>query len=107
MQRILPKAFGVAAAVICVGLVSPALSQDLSTPPPNPLLLAPPPPPPPPPKLEIPKIPKLGEIAPPPKVRLPQRGLFSDRVSRCLDEGAAMGLGPNERSAYSGICANR
>jgi hypothetical protein len=103
VQRILPKAFGVAVVLICLGLVSPALAQDLS----NPLLLAPPPPPPPPPKLEIPKIPKLGEISPPPRVPLPQRGSFNDRVSRCLDEGSAMGLGPNQRSAYSGICANR
>ncbi len=32
---------------------------------------------------------------------------FSDRVVGCLQQGAAAGLGPNQRAAYSGACANR
>ena len=64
------------------------------------------PPPPPPPKIEPPVIPQLDaplrqNYAPAP------RPSFSDRISRCLDEGAASGLGPNERAAYSRSCANR
>jgi len=35
------------------------------------------------------------------------RPSFSDRIGRCLDEGAASGLDPNERAAYSRSCANR
>ena len=64
------------------------------------------PPPPPPPKIEPPVIPQLDaplrqNYAPAP------RPSFSDRINRCLDEGAASGLGPNERAAYSRSCANR
>ncbi len=66
----------------------------------------PPPPPPPPPKIEPPVIPQMDaplrqNYAPAP------RPSFGDRISRCLDEGAANGLGPNERAAYSRSCANR
>jgi hypothetical protein len=32
---------------------------------------------------------------------------FGDRVTKCLDDAAASGLGPNERSTYSRNCANR
>ena len=67
----------------------------------------PPPPPPPPPKIEVPEIPKMD--APPklPRVQAAPRGSFSDRISRCLDEAAAAGLGPNARASYSRACANR
>jgi hypothetical protein len=34
------------------------------------------------------------------------RPSFSDRINSCLDEAAASGLGPAERSAYSRSCAN-
>jgi hypothetical protein len=103
MRQILREVIGIGAIIICLATALPASAQDLTSPPPN--LLPPPPPPPPPPKLDIPKIPKLDEIPSSPKVQLPQRGSFSDRVSRCIDEGA--GLGPNERAAYTGACANR
>ncbi len=65
------------------------------------------PPPPPPPKIEAPVVPQLD--APPklPSVHPSRRGSFSDRISRCLDEGAAAGLDPSERAAYSRSCANR
>jgi hypothetical protein len=66
----------------------------------------PPPPPPPPPKIEPPVVPQMDAplrqtFAPAP------RPSFSDRINTCLDEGAAAGLGPNERAAYSRACANR
>jgi hypothetical protein len=48
----------------------------------------------------------MGEIPPSPKAALPRRGSFSDRIQSCIEEGAAMGLGPNERATYSRSCAN-
>jgi hypothetical protein len=64
------------------------------------------PPPPPPPKIEAPVVPQMDaplsqNYAPAP------RPSFGDRINRCLDEGAASGLGPNERAAYSRACANQ
>jgi len=67
------------------------------------------PPPPaalPPPKIEAPVVPKLDaplsyDYRPAP------RPSFSDRIARCLDEGAAAGLRPSRRAAYSRSCANR
>ena len=96
----------VAALVLAFSLCLPLAhvrAQDLWTPPPG---VPPPPlpPPPPPPSMAIPKIPKMGET--PPQQRAPQRRSFGDRVTRCIEEGAAMGLGPNERAAYSRACAN-
>jgi hypothetical protein len=69
----------------------------------NPPLPAPPPPP----RIEVPPIPQTDAPAAPPSVRSSGRGSFSDRISRCLDEGAAAGLNIAERSAYSRACANR
>ena len=65
------------------------------------------PPPPPPPKIEVPVIPKKDAPLPVPQVQGLQRGSFGDRISKCLEDGAAAGLGPSERSAYSRACANR
>jgi len=72
----------------------------------NPAVVPPPPPPPPPPKIEVPAVPQLD--APPRKVRPAARPeSFGDRMTQCLHEAAAMGLGPNERAAYSRACANQ
>jgi hypothetical protein len=65
------------------------------------------PPPLPPPNIAPPVIPKLDAPAPLPGVPPSARGSFSDRISRCLDEGAAAGLGPSDRAAYSRSCANQ
>ena len=35
------------------------------------------------------------------------RPSFGDRVTKCLDDAAAGGLGPNDRAAYSRGCANQ
>jgi len=67
----------------------------------------PPPLPPPTPNVPVPVTPMFGPrpqqnyvpASPPPS--------FSDRVVGCLQQGAAAGLGPNERAAYSRACANR
>ncbi len=69
--------------------------------------LSPPPPaPPPPPKIEVPKLPQL-DARPTHNYRAPPQTSFGNRVSKCLDDAAAVGLGPNERAAYSRSCANR
>jgi hypothetical protein len=62
--------------------------------------------PPPPPKIEAPVVPQMD--APLRQDYKPEpRPSFSDRISRCLDEGAASGLDPSDRAAYSRSCANR
>jgi hypothetical protein len=100
-----------AAIIASVAFAFPAEAQDPSgIPGPipiNPNLFAPPPPPIPPPRIEVPKIPKMDQVRTAPKPKVRQRGSFSDRVTRCIEEGAAAGLGPNERAAYSRLCANR
>jgi hypothetical protein len=37
---------------------------------------------------------------------LSTRPSFSDRITSCLQTGAAAGLGPSDREAYSRSCAN-
>jgi hypothetical protein len=69
--------------------------------------LPPPPPPPPPPKIEVLPVPKMDAPLPAPRANLPHRSSFSDRVARCLDEAAAMGLNTGERAEYSRSCAHR
>jgi hypothetical protein len=64
------------------------------------------PPPPPSPRIEAPVVPQMDapisqSYAPAP------RPSFSDRITTCLDEAAANGLGPSERAAYSRACANQ
>ena len=84
---------------------SPALAQII---PPGTSPLSPPlPPPPPPPKIEVPKIPKMDEVPSRNYVKPSTKNSYGDRVTKCLDEGAAAGMGPNERSHYSRNCATR
>jgi hypothetical protein len=66
----------------------------------------PPPAPPPPPKIEVPVIPKMDEM-PRSSYAPPRQKSFGERVTKCLDDAAAAGLGPNERATYSRNCANR
>jgi hypothetical protein len=82
------------------------------------------PPPPAPPPITVPQVPQMNSPPPfalqnttpgrvtqdrPPKAVLKRerRPSFSDRVARCLDDGAAWGLNPNQRAAYSRQCANQ
>src|SRR6266481_1503905 len=68
----------------------------------NPPLPAPPPSP----KIEVPVVPQMD--APPRQSYVPApRPSFSDRITTCLSDGAAGGLGPGEREAYSRTCANQ
>jgi hypothetical protein len=105
MVRTVVTVWVVAIAALNVQGAPVAIAQDLITPPPN--ILPPPPPPPPPPPIFVPKVPQMDEIPPQPKAALPRRGSFNERMRNCLAEGAAMGLGPNERAAYSRACANQ
>jgi hypothetical protein len=66
----------------------------------------PPPAPPPPPKIEVPAIPKANEV-PRRSYAPPRQKSFRERVTKCLDDAAAAGLGPNERAHYSRNCATR
>lgn len=82
------------------------------------------PPPLPPPPITVPTVPQMNSPPPfalqntrpglvvqdtPPKpvLKRDRRPSFSDRVARCLDDGAAWGLNPNQRAAYSRSCANQ
>ncbi len=64
------------------------------------------PPPPPPPKIEVPVIPQMDAL-PQPNYAPARRPSFGERITKCLDDAAASGLGPAEREAYSRSCANR
>jgi hypothetical protein len=104
---------------------APAMAIAQIPPQQPPSILPPPPPPPPPPRIEVPEVPKMDSPPPfqlqnttpgrvrtdrvpkTPHVRGSKRPSFGERVTRCLEEGAAMGLGPNERSEYSRLCANQ
>ncbi|KWV60788.1 hypothetical protein AS156_27475 [Bradyrhizobium macuxiense] len=67
----------------------------------------PPPRPPPPPKIEVPAIPKIDALPTRPSVSSSGRPSFSDRFSRCLDEGGAAGLNQADRASYARSCANQ
>jgi hypothetical protein len=91
-------------AVFALLAASPAAAQIL--PPGGALLVPPPPPAPPAPSMAVPVVPKLDEL---PSANTAPRGRrsFGDRITDCLHEGAAAGLSPNKRAAYSRACANR
>ena len=62
--------------------------------------------PPPPPKIEVPAVPQMD--APPRQSYVPApRPSFGDRITTCLNDAAAAGLGPSDREEYSRACANR
>ena len=102
MKRLSIIAWAVAAALIAGDV---ALAQVL-TPPGGSQFNPPLPPPPPPPKIEVPVVPQMDAL--PRRDYLPApRPSFGDRITTCLSEGAAAGLGPSEREAYSRNCASR
>jgi len=113
-----------AICLLCVVPLGTAAVAQVYTTPSGRAVLPPPPAPPPPPAITVPVVPKMdsppkfelqnttpsyvqpGE--PPKQVLKPQkRESFGRRMSRCLDEGAAMGLGPGQRSAYARNCAHQ
>ena len=93
-------------AVTVALILGSAASAQIIIPPGGSQFNPPLPPPPPPPKIEAPVVPQMDapisqSYAPAP------RPSFSDRITTCLDEAAANGLGPGARAAYSRSCANR
>lgn len=113
------------AVCIAVATANPAMAQIPPAPGTSPVIPFPTAPPPlPPPRIEIPVVPQMNspprfelqnttpsrveQNAPPKQIlKRQRRDSFGDRMARCLDEGAALGLGPNERAAYSRSCANQ
>ena len=94
--------------VVVASLVAGEVASAQQMIPPGASRFDPPPPPPPQfPKVEVPVVPKMDAPPSQPHVQSSTRGSFSDRITNCLHEGAAAGLGPNERAAYSRSCANR
>jgi hypothetical protein len=85
----------------------PVVAQDALSP--APAFLPPPPPAPPPPKIEVPQVPRMDAPvrAPRAAVAPSQRQSFDRRMFDCIAEGAAAGLGPNDRARYSRECAQR
>jgi hypothetical protein len=105
MIRISTVAHFTGAVLMALVVVNTASAQML---PPGASQFSPPPlPPPPPPKIEVPVVPQMDAPPSQPTVQPSERGSFGDRINNCLDEGAAAGLGPGERAAYSRGCANR
>jgi hypothetical protein len=95
----------VGAVIAALVVVNTAQAQML---PPGASQFSPPPlPPPPPPRIEVPVVPQMDAPLSQPTVLPTDRGSFGDRINACLDQGAASGLGPNERAAYSRSCANQ
>ncbi len=99
-----PVSIFVCAIVVALGGANAAHAQT-AIPPGGSQFNPPVPAPPPPPKIAVPTVPQMNapmqqNYAPAP------RSSFGDRIQNCLDEGAAAGLGANQRSAYSRSCAN-
>ena len=92
--------------VICLAcaLFAPGATSAQFIPPGSSQLNPPLPPPPPPPRIEAPVIPQMDAPTTQNYAPTPQ---LSDRITSCLDEAAANGLGPSARAAYSRACANQ
>src|SRR3954471_11750293 len=104
-MRRLPTLIGIAA--LALAFASPGPAQVISPGVPGRSQFIPPmPPPPPPPKIEVPVAPQIDALPQQHYAPAP-RPSFGDRIGKSLDEAAANGLGPGERSAYSRSCANQ
>jgi hypothetical protein len=98
------QCFIVGCALIWAVSTGSALAQTV--PPGGSLYNPPPPAPPPSPKIEVPPIPKMDAMPAQRSVGTTGRASFGDRMSRCLDEGAAARLNQADRATYSRSCAN-
>ena len=96
----------VAAAAFAVLLAGGAASAQM-LPPGGAASLPPPPAPPPPPVITVPVVPQIDTLPSSPKAAIPSRGSFGDRITGCLQDGAAAGLNSGDRAAYSRSCANQ
>jgi hypothetical protein len=104
MNRKLIMILLVCAMVPALGAGDAAWAQAIIPPGWSPLM-PPLPPPLPSPKIEVPVAPRMGDM--PRQAQPSPRPSFSERITNCLHDGAAAGLGPNDRAAYSRACANQ
>jgi hypothetical protein len=99
--------------LLLIGVMVPTLaagtmaSAQVMIPPGSSPLSPPPPAPPPPPPIEVPVVPKMDEMPRQSPVQSSRRGSFSDRITTCLQDGAAAGLDSADRATYSRSCANQ
>ncbi|WP_291703427.1 hypothetical protein [Bradyrhizobium sp.] len=93
--------------ILLLAAVEVAGAQQFYPPAPGASRFAPPIPKPPELKITIPVVPKMDELPNRNYVPRSPRPSFGERVSRCLDAGAAAGLGPNARAEFSRGCALR
>jgi hypothetical protein len=107
MKAMMKRSSIILTAIVAVTFAAGGVATAQILPPGGGTLAPPPPAPPPPPAITVPVVPQLDSMPASPKARIEQRGSFGDRVTGCLQDGAAAGLGPNERAAYSRSCANR
>ena len=98
--------FAIVISMACV-LLAPGTVSAQFIPPGGSQFNPPLPAPPPSPRIEVPAIPKMDAPPQQPYVNAAPRASFGDRISTCLDEAAAAGFGPTERSVYSRNCASR
>ncbi len=82
-----------------------ALAQVQIVPPGGSQFNPPLPKPPPGPKIEVPVVPQM-DASPRQSFHATPHPSFSDKITTCLEEGAAAGLGPGDRDSYSRACAN-
>jgi hypothetical protein len=101
------KHLSIIVCAVAAGLIfGSAASAQIIIPPGGSQFNPPLPPPPSPPKIEVPVIPQMDAPTSQTYLAAP-RPSFSDRITSCLDEAAANGLGPSARAAYSRSCANQ
>jgi hypothetical protein len=93
------------ACAVIAALAAGHVASAQTLPPGGSLFNPPMPPPPPSPRIEAPVVPQMDAL-PRPNVQPAPRPSFSDRVTTCLEQGAAAGLGPSDREVYSRACAN-
>ena len=93
--------------ILVLAAVQAAAAQQFYPPAPGASQFAPPVPKPPDLKITIPVVPKMDELPNRNYVPTSPRPSFGERTSRCLDAGAAAGLGPNQRAEFSRGCALR
>ena len=94
------------ALMLALAFAGAASAQIIPIPPGGSQFNPPPPPPPAPPSMAPPVVPQMDAPVHPNYAPAPRQS-FSERITKCLDDAAAAGYGPNKRANYSRSCANR
>jgi hypothetical protein len=93
--------------VVILALSAGSAFAQIGIPPGGSIFNPPPPAPPPPPKIEVPAIPKMDAVPRRSYVPTAPRKSYGDRITKCLDDTAGLGLTPSQREVYSRNCATR